>query len=284
MNDLLQNIFSGIAIGSVYGLVAIGYSLFYRSMGVVNFAHGSVIMAGVYLGVTFYHFLHLPYFVGLIVAVALSGLIGVALERVLRPIFIIDPIYMLLGTLGVSIILDNIIMLIWGTEGQFMEPPFGLNPLRLGGIVVSKQDTLILIVGLILVYFLRTFLKKSKIGKAMRALAYDQEIARTLGVPVNKLNALTFSIGSGIAGLAGFLVVPNIYIEISFGWYLGLKGFAAAVIGGFGSLYGAMLGGLLIGVFENIASYYISSTYKYPMVFILMLIILVIKPSGFVED
>ncbi len=285
---LVQTIVGGLGIGSIYALVALGYSMVYRSMGLVNFAHGSIYMIGTYFGIIFYKGmvagLHLPYWAAFIIGVVLTAILGVLLERLFRPLANLDLMLMLLGTIGVGIMLDNLAIIIWGAEGFAVKSPLPSKPILVGGVSLLPQMLLVIGVGTLLMIGLQTFLSRTKVGKAMRAAAQDREIASAMGIPVNFTNAVTFAIGSGLASAAGILAAPIVYVNPAMSAAVGIKGFAAAILGGLGSIPGAIVGGLLFGVIEAISAGFISSAYTKGIAFIIMVLVLMVKPSGIVGE
>lgn len=285
---LVQTIVGGLGIGSLYALVALGYSMVYRSMGLVNFAHGSIYMIGTYFGIIFYKGmvagLRFPYWAAFIIGVLLTAALGVLLERLFRPLANLDLMLMLLGTIGVGITLDNLAIIIWGAEGFAVKSPLGSRPILVGGVALVPQMLLVIGVGTLLMVGLQAFLSRTKVGKAMRAAAQDREIASAMGIPVNFTNAVTFAIGSGLASAAGILAAPIVYVNPAMSAAVGIKGFAAAILGGLGSIPGAIVGGLLFGVVEAISAGFISSAYTKGIAFITMVLVLMIKPSGIVGE
>lgn len=284
----LQTLLGGIGIGSLYALVALGYSMVFRSMGLVNFAHGSIYMVGTYLGIIWYRGmvlgLEIPYAAAFIIGILLNAVLGVILERIFRPLAKLDLMFMLLGTIGLGYVLDNIFVIIFGAEGFAVDSPLPNTPVIIAGIRVLPQMALLIGVSALLMIGLQLFLSKTKLGTAMRASAVDHEIARTMGIPVNRMNALTLAIGSGLAAAAGILAAPIVYVNPAMGAAVGLKGFAAAILGGLGSIPGAIVGGLVFGVLESISAGFISSSYTKGIAFIVMLIVLMVKPSGIVGE
>jgi branched-chain amino acid transport system permease protein len=285
---IAQVVVGGIGIGSLYALVALGYSLVYRAMGLINFAHGSIYMIGTYFGMIFYvglvGGLHLPYALCFVLGILLAALLGILLERVFRPLADLDLMLMLLGTIGVGFIIDNTAIMIWGARGFATPLPLGSKPLKLWNVAIQPQLVLILIVSAVLMIALQLFLRYGKVGKGMQAAAQDREIAAVMGVPVNRTNALTFAIGSGLAAAAGILAAPIVYVSPAMGTAVGLKGFAAAILGGMGSIPGAIVGGLVIGVIEAVSSGFISSAYTPAILYAIMIAMLIVKPSGIVGE
>jgi branched-chain amino acid transport system permease protein len=284
----LQTIIGGIGIGSLYALIALGYSMVYRSMGLVNFAQGSIYMVGTYFGIIWYAGmvmgLHVPYPVALLVGILLNAMLGVLLERIFRPLAKLDLMFMLLGTIGLGFVLDNLFVIIFGAEGFAVTSPLPNAPLVIFGIRILPQMLLLIGGSVLLMLGLQVFLKRTRSGKAMRASAMDNEIASTMGIPVNRMNAMTLAIGSGLAAAAGILAAPIVYVNPAMGSAVGLKGFAAAILGGLGSIPGAIVGGLVFGVLEAVSAGYISSSYTRGIAFLVMVIVLMVKPSGIVGE
>ena len=287
-NVLIQTIIGGIGIGSLYALVALGTTMTYRSMGLINFAHGSIYMVGTYLGIIWYQGmvlgLHVPFPIAFVIGVCLNAVLGFFLERIFRPLADVDMRNMLLGTIGLGFILDNLMVIIFGGEGFAVTSPLSTKPIIIAGIKFMPQNIMFITVASVLVVCLQLFLSRSKFGKAMRASAMDREIARTVGIPVNTMNAITFAIGAGLAAAAGILAAPIVYVNPAMGAAVGQKGFASAVLGGLGNIPGAIVGGLLFGVFEAISAGFISSAYTKGIAFIVLLVILMFKPSGILGE
>jgi len=279
-NLIVQLILGGLGVGIIYALVGMGYSMIYRAMGLVNFAHGSIFMLGAYMGVTFYVTLKLPFIIALLLGVISIAIIGFILERVLRPIARIESMFMLIGTLALGIIFDNMAMVIWGAEALQFPPPLGSKPISFGVITIEPQILLILAASPIIMIFIQLFMKMSKTGKAMRAAAQDQQTAGAMGISLNNMNALTLSIGSAIAAIAGIFSAPLFLVYPNMGWSVAVKGFAAAILGGFGNPVGAAIGGLLFGLTESCSAFFISSTYQYAISFTATIIVLMFKPTG----
>jgi branched-chain amino acid transport system permease protein len=284
----LQTLVGGIGIGSLYALVALGYSMVYRSMGLVNFAHGSIYMIGTYLGIIWYKGMvlgwHMPYPVAFVIGIFLSGVLGIILERIFRPLAKLDLMFMLLGTIGLGYVLDNLAVIIWGAEGFAVNSPLPSKPIEVAGVRVLPQMILLIVVSALLMAGLQFFLVTTKTGKAMRASAMDRDIASAMGIPVNQMNALTLAIGSGLAAAAGILAAPIVYVNPAMGAAVGLKGFSAAILGGLGSIPGAIVGGLVFGVIEAVSAGYVSSAYTKGIAFIILLVVLMVKPSGIVGE
>ena len=285
---LIQTLIGGVEIGALYALVALGYSMVYRSMGLVNFAQGSIFMVGTYFGIIFYRGMvlgwHAPYPVAFIIGLLLSAGLGILLERIFRRLAKIDLMFMLLGTIGLGFVLDNLFIIIFGAEGFAVNSPLPSKPIILGSVRIQPQMLLLIVVSTILMIGLQIFLARTKIGKAMRASAMDHDIASAMGINVNRMNAITLAIGCALAAAAGILAAPIVYVDPSMGAAVGLKGFAAAILGGLGSIPGAIVGGLVFGVLEAVSAGYVSSSYTPAIAFIILMVVLMVKPSGIIGE
>jgi len=254
MTYFLQTLVGGLGMGAVYALVAMGFSIVYRTMGLVNFAHADVVMIGAFLAATLFVTMHLPFVVAITAAVLLTAVIGLGIERILRPLESKDLNLMLIGTIGFGIVLQSVAILIWGSFGVAVPTPIPNIPIDVGGIIVTTYQLFVLAVSGIVMLVLYLFLDRTKLGTAMQAAAMDRSAATAMGVNVSSSNAIAFAIGSGIAAVAGALVGPLLYVNPALGVYVGIKGFAAAILGGFGSIPGAIVGGLIFGLIEAFAS------------------------------
>src|SRR2546427_7705974 len=259
MTGLLQTAIGGLSMGAVYALVAMGFSIVYRTMGLVNFAHADVVMVGAYVTVTFFLTAKLPFGVSLLLAVLLTGALGLVIERILRPLESKDLNLMLIGTIGFGIVLESLAILVWGSFGTAVPTPIPNVPINVGGLIITAYQLLILAMSAAVMVLLYLFLDRTKLGTAMQAAAMDRVAATAMGVNVSSSNALAFAIGSSIAAVAGALVGPLLYVSPGMGASIGIKGFAAAILGGFGSIPGAILGGLIIGLIEAFASRQLSA-------------------------
>ena len=254
MTYFLQTLVGGLGMGAVYALVAMGFSIVYRTMGLVNFAHADVVMIGAFLAATLFVTMHLPFVVAITAAVLLTAVIGLGIERILRPLESKDLNLMLIGTIGFGIVLQSVAILIWGSFGVAVPTPIPNIPIDVVGIIVTTYQLFVLAVSGIVMLVLYLFLDRTKLGTAMQAAAMDRSAATAMGVNVSSSNAIAFAIGSGIAAVAGALVGPLLYVNPALGVYVGIKGFAAAILGGFGSIPGAIVGGLIFGLIEAFAS------------------------------
>jgi branched-chain amino acid transport system permease protein len=279
MQVFLQTFIGGVSLGAIYALVALGFSLVFRTMGLVNFSHGNVVMIGAYIASTFYLSVKLPFAVALALALGITGLIGVIIERVLRPLENKDFDLMLIGTIGFGIVLQSVAILIWGTTGRAVPSPVQSAPLDLAGIRIRTYDLVVMAVAAVAVVLLMLFLQRTKRGIAMQAVAMDHEAATAVGIHVGRSNAASFAIGAGLAALAGALVGPLLFVSPAMGGSLGIKGFAAAILGGFGSIHGAIVGGLAIGVLDSFAAGHFQG-YSEMVVFLVFTAIIMVRPTG----
>ncbi len=280
---LIQSLIGGIEIGSVYALVALGYSMVYRSMGLVNFANGQIFLVGAYIGSVFYVSMHTNFALAFVIAVVLTAILGMGIERVLRPVESMDLMYMMLGTLGVGFILQNLAIIIWGPDGIGVPFPINNTPWNIDGISISPYSVVIVIAAAAIVILLQLFLTKTKLGLALRASAQERDMSLVLGINVGLMNGLTLAIGSALAAAAGMLVGPIFYVSPDMSASVGINGFAAAILGGFGSIPGAIVGGLIFGVLQQIAATQVSA-WSDVIAFLVFVFVLVFKPSGIVGE
>jgi len=279
MQVTIQTFIGGLSLGAIYALVALGFSLVYRTMGLVNFSHGNVVMIGAYLASTFYISSKLPFAVSIVVSMVVTAAIGIIIERVLRPLENKDFDLMLIGTIGFGIVLEALAIMIWGATGQAVPSPVPAAPIILAGIRIRTYDLLVLAVAAAATLLLIFFLQRSKRGTAMQAVAMDHEAATAVGINVGRSNAIAFMLGASLAALAGGLVGPLLYVSPSMGGSLGIKGFAAAILGGFGSIPGAILGGIGIGLLDSYAAGHFQG-YSELVTFLVFTVIIMLRPNG----
>ncbi len=279
----MQYFLNGLPIGAVYALVALGYSLIYASAGVLNWSQGDMVMLGAYIGYVLYRLLGINFVVSLGISMGAAALIGMLVERsVLRPLRKrqAPAINVVIATLGVAIIARNIALVIWGPDAQAFPSPVDSSPLRLGNLSIIPLDILIVSVGLVLMLLLQYFLNYTREGKALRAVAQDRVAAILMGVDGKSSDALAFATSSMMGAAAGLLIAPVFFVTFNMGSGIGLKGFVAAVVGGLGSIPGAIAGGFFLGLTEAIAGGKISSGYRDAISFVLLILVLWLKPSG----
>lgn len=278
----LQQLVNGIMLGSVYSLIAIGYTLVFGVLNLLHLAHGEVFMAGAFIGLYIMLFWKVPFIVGLLGAMAGAGLIGILIELIaVRPLPKGRPLAPLITTIGVAIILQQISSRIFGGEQKVFPESFEIVSYNLGPAAVTNLQLFILANALILMVLLHLLINKTKIGKAMRAVAENTSIARALGVNVSRIISFTFFVASALAGAAGVLV-GMIYSAVSpyMGVTMGLKGLVIMLLGGLGNVPGAMVGGLLLGVVEVMSVAYLASSYKDAFSFGVLIFVLLLRPAG----
>ncbi len=283
---LLDFLVVGVSIGLVYGLVALGISLIYSGLDIVHFAHGEIFMFGAFFGLVLFNDLGFAYPITLFVAMILTGLLGVVIERLFyRRLtsqgggYTVAGMGMIICGFGMAIILQNIAFLIWGAEGHAMNVQFGM-PILIGDIALPKSYMWILIISVLLMVLLHYFLKRTKLGLAIRAVAANKDIAYLMGINVPLMISLIFGVACALAAAGGVLIGPINYVQVEMGYLILIKAFAAAVVGGFGSLPGAILGGIMVGVFETLGAAYISGSHKDIYAFLLLIFVLMVRPTG----
>lgn len=279
--QVLQVIISGISQGLIYGLIALGFVLIYKATETVNFAQGELMMLGAFLGLTVVT-VGLPYWVALPVAFAGMWLVGMLLERaVLRPILGQPSFTVVMVTIGIGFIARGLVTMIpnWGTDTHTLNAPFKGEVVRLGDLVIGAEHLVVIASTVLLSSALFLFFRYSRVGVAMQAASQNQLAAYYMGIPVRRLNSLIWGLSAGVAALAGVLLAPITFVHVNMG-FIGLKAFPAAVIGGFGSLPGALLGGVIIGVVESLAGVYLPEGIKDVAAYVLVLVVLVVKPTG----
>lgn len=286
MSYFIDLVIIGLSIGMVYALVALGISLIYSGLDIVHFAHGEIYMLGAFIGLMLFNHLGLGYFATLVVAVVLTGLVGMVIERLFyRRLtsagggYTVAGMGMIIAGFGMSIVLQNVAYLIWGAKPVPFPVRFGM-PVEIGNLSLPMSYVWIVVAALLLMLVLHIVLKHTMIGLAMRAVAYNKDIAYLSGVNVPLMISMIFGIGCGLGAAAGVLIGPINYVQVQMGIGILIKAFAAAVVGGFGSLPGAVLGGLLVGVVESLGAGYVNGTYKDIYAFILLIFVLLVKPSG----
>jgi branched-chain amino acid transport system permease protein len=292
MDTFLQQLANGLTIGSMFALVALGYTMVYGVMKLINFAHGDMVAASAFIGLTIYtHVLgQATSFVAVIaiflLSAACTACIGIALERLAyRPLRQAPRLSAVVSALGASLVIQNGIMLIWGPQMRMFPPLVPQIYWDVGGVVISLMQVIILVLSLILMAALYTFVEKTRMGAAIRASSIDQDAARLMGINVNNVIALIFIIGSSL-GAVGGLFIALYYRGITFnmGWQYGLYAFIAAILGGIGNIPGAMLGGMLLGLFQAFIAGYVSSTWADAFTFILLILILIVRPTGLLGE
>jgi branched-chain amino acid transport system permease protein len=294
MDIFLQQLINGLTIGSLYALVALGYTMVYGVMKLINFAHGDLVAFSAYVGLTIFSQLFgasASSFINVIIIFLLTAIIvafvGVLLERLAyRPLRTAPRLSAVVSALGAALVIQNGIMLIWGPNMQIF--PADLLPdttWNIGGVILTFTQVVILILSAVLMAALYLFINKTKVGTAIRATAIDQDAAKLMGINVNRIIMMIFIIGSMLGAIGG-LFIGLYYRALTFdmGWLYGLNAFIAAIIGGIGNIPGAMIGGLLLGLFNALISGYISTEWAETFTFILLIIILIVRPTGILGE
>lgn len=277
----LQFLFSGLTAGAIYALVALGFCVVENSLRIVNFAQGDFLTLGGFFMTTFLLSLKIPWPLAALCSILAVGLCGYLLERIaLRSAKTHDPLTLIFITIGASIFIRGLIKLFWGKNPRIFPPLISGEPIRLLGASLTRESLLILAVGFFCVTILHLFYRVSRSGKALRAVAYSPRAAALIGLPVGFLNSVSFFLAGALGAIAGLLIVPVTGVSFDTGVILGLKGYAASVLGGYGSFPGAIAGGLLLGVMEALVAGFISSGFRDVFAFALLFCVLAIKPSG----
>ncbi len=295
MEQFFQQLTNGLAVGGIYALIALGYTMVYGVMRLINFAHGDLFTLGAYLGLTLVTSLTLQERFGPILGVGVlvimvMGLVAIAgalVERsAYRPLRNSSRLSAVVSALGASIFLQNAIMLVYGARFQvYPQDILPRTTLHIFGMPVPLMRVLLLLMSLGLMLILYLFIQKTKIGTAIRAVSIDQGAARLMGIDVDRIILIVFLVGPALGGVAG-LMVGLYYGKINFtlGWVYGLKAFTAAILGGIGNIPGAMVGGLLLGVIESLGSAYLSTAWKGAIAFVVLILILIVRPTGLLGE
>jgi len=283
--EFLQQLTNGLIIGFVYSLIALGYTMVFGILGFINFAHGDVYMMGAFLGLALLGTGAFNFWTAMAGAMVLTAVLGVVIDQLAyRPVRRFGKGFLdalLVSAIGVSIFLETLAQIVWGTETHPMGVEVGKTVYHLGGLSLSGLQILIIVASAALMLSLHLFATKTLTGTAMRATSQDMTAARLMGIGVNRIISITFAIGSALAAAAGMLV--GTYFDAVYplmGWTAGIKAFTAAVLGGIGSIPGAMLGGVLIGVTETLGAAYISSAFRDGFAFVILILTLLLLPSG----
>lgn len=303
MDIFLQQIINGLVVGSIYALIALGYTMVYGIMQLINFAHGEIVMIGAMVTITCINLLvgagvQLPgpalLLAGLLMAIPVSMFLGYSIEKIAyQPLRKAPRLAPLITAIGVSIVLQQAAMLIWGRNYRPFPPILPSEVHIIGGAAITDLQIAIIVLALLLMGGLFFLIEKTKLGRAMRATAQNPEVAKLMGVNVNTIISMTFVIGSALGAMAGVMVAANYdQAHAYMGFMIGLKAFTAAVLGGIGNIGGAVLGGLLLGVIESLGSGYLGdltggvlgSNYKDIFAFVVLIIVLVFRPSGLMGE
>ncbi len=280
MDQLLQFLISGLTVGSIYALVALGFSIIYNASDVVNFAQGEFVMIGA-MSAIFLMKAGLSYPFAALLAIAITAGVGLALEK-----FAIEPaknatvVSTIIITIGASIFLRGAALLIWGKEIYGLPPFTSNNPIKIGNATILPQNLWVMLGTAVTVLAVKYFFDRTKMGKAILACSYNKKAAYLVGINVKKMLLVAYGLSAALGAAAGLLVTPITFMSYGAGVMLGLKGFCAAILGGMGNSMGAVLGGILLGIVETVGAGFISSGYKDAIAFFVILLVLFIKPSG----
>ena len=280
--QFLQLVISGIAQGCIYGLIALGFVLIYKATETVSFAQGDLMMLGAFAGLAGMTMLGFPFWLAVISAIGAMALLGLVTERlVIRPILGQPAFSIVMLTIGLGYVGRGLITMIpgIGTETHTLPVPYKDQSWTLGGLVVSMEQTAVIVVTAVLCAALYALFKYSKLGLAMQASSQNQLAAYYMGIPVKRLNGLVWALAAAVAAIAGLLLAPITFVHANMG-FIGLKAFPAAVVGGFGSLPGAIVGGLVIGIVESLSGFYLPEGFKDIAAYIVVVIMLMVKPNG----
>lgn len=278
--DLGQQVFTGITIGGLYAIEALGFSFIWSAARVFNFAHGEFFMLGAFLAVSLLG-VGMPYVLALVLGVLGAGVIGVLMERwIVRSVYRKLDVSVLIVTIGMGIIFRNVAQLIWGTIPRSFPSAFDYGAVDLSGVRIDVEYLAIFAITCCFLVGFYFFLRKTDVGVSLRAIAQNRDVAALMGIRVWKNVSLTWFIATGLAAVAGVLMAPFYFLSTDMGFAIAIKGFAAATIGGLSSTAGAIAGGIIIGLVENLGSYFISSTYKDLFAFVVMIGVLLMKPEG----
>lgn len=296
MSELTQQILNGLIVGSMYALIALGYTMVYGILQIINFAHGEVMMIGAMVTISAINMLigagvNLPgpvlLFAGLLIAAPVTMLLGFLIERIAyRPLRNAPRLAPLITAIGISILLQQVAVLIWKSNPRSFPDVVPQQPIEILGAHITSVQIAIIVLALLIMVGLLMLVEKTKLGRAMRAVSMNQPVAALMGININRVIAQTFVIGSGLAAIAGVMWAANYGLATpTMGFTPGLKAFTAAVFGGIGNLGGAVLGGLLLGLIENLGTgYLVPSEYRDVFAFLVLVGVLVLRPSGLMGE
>ena len=283
MMIFLDNLINGLSLGSIYAIIALGYTMVYGIAKMLNFAHGDVIMVGAYIAFCGLQYWNLPPVLAILLAMVVCTLLGITIEGLAyRPLRQATSLAVLITAIGMSYLLQNLALMIWGANPKSFPGTFiNSGSLRLGQLSVSSATLITILANIIIMIALTLFTSRTKMGKAMRCVSEDRGAAQLMGINVNRTISVTFAIGSALAAVAGVLLCSSYPIlQPTTGSMPGIKAFTAAVFGGIGSIPGAMIGGILLGVIEIFGRAYISTALGDAIVFAVLIIVLLVRPTG----
>jgi branched-chain amino acid transport system permease protein len=277
----VQSLISGILVGGVYALIGIGLTIIFGVMRIINFAHGDIMMIGMYLTYNLFNLAGVDPFLSIIICIPLMFLFGGLLQKVfINRVLNALPQNQILLTIGLGLIMSNTVMLIFTSDYKILTTSYSSGSFTLMGISISQPLAISFVITAVITAILYWFLMKTDIGQAIRATAQDRQAAQLMGINVKRMSIIAFGLGAALAGTAGALISPTYYIFPQIGSTFTLKAFVITVLGGMGSVIGATLGGILIGIAESLGAVYISSGWKEVLVYVIFLLVLLFKPSG----
>jgi branched-chain amino acid transport system permease protein len=280
LDTILQLVLNGLAVGCIYGLVALGFVLIYKATELVNFAQGDLLMLGAFTCYMFVVWYGVGYWAALALAVVLVGLFGAALDAtILRKVIGQPQFSVVMLTIGLGAIFRSFASIAWGSEIYTLPTPFSARATRIAGVAVSHEYVSIIVGTVLLCGLLYAFFTFTRVGLAMQAASQNQLAAYYMGIPVKLMFSLIWAISAGVAAIAGILLAPVSLIDINLG-FIGLKAFAAAVLGGFGSIPGALVGGITIGLIELFSGAYLPQGFKDVAAYVVLLVVLAVRPQG----
>jgi len=277
---LLQQIINGMAMGSIYALVAVGFVLIYKATDVINFAQGDIMMFGAFVAFTFVNVLHVPFLMAILLTLVVMALFGKLLERaVLRRLVGESVLSMMMITIGLGIIIRSVAGMMWGYDTYCFESGMRDIPVRFGALALSSVSLWIIGTTVVMIAALFYFFNRTRMGISMEATSKNQLAAYLMGIGVKKVFSNIWALSAVVAAVGGILLAPIHFLNYNMG-FIGLKAFPAAVLGGFGSIPGAIVGGIIIGICESLAGIYLPSEFKDIFAYIILIIVLVIRPQG----
>lgn len=282
----LQLLVGGIAVGCIYALIGLGYSLIYSASGLMSFVQGEIFMLGAYVAFTIYVGCKIPFIFAVFIAIAIMFVFGMLMERsMISPLLKrgAGQIHIVIATIGLSIFLKNFAMIVWGTDVKNFPSVFGEFPYRIGVVSISPQQLVIMLVTIVCMILLHLFMNKTRMGTSLRAAAQDPMAAGVVGINVPFTVGMAWALAAVLSAIAGILLAPIYGVYPKMGAILSTKGFAAAVLGGYGNMYGAIIGGLIVGVVETMAAGYLSSSFKDIISFGVLIVVLFVMPHGILK-
>ena len=282
--QFLEQLFNGVVNGCIYALVAVGLTLIYGILGIINVAHGELFMLGAFIA----YFVYVKtgsYLLAVAAAIVGTAIAGLLMERlVFRPLHVQPRINSLIASVGISLVLANMALVLWGGEPRFYKTPLANELVHAGSMSFSAQRVLVIAAAIAVIAGMTLFLQRTRVGKALRACAQDLEACSLTGIEVKWVIAFAFALGGALAGLAGALLSPLLVMTPDMGLLAVLKAFAVVVVGGFGNIPGTIIAGLLMGIAESLGGAFVSATYQDSIVFIILTLALLIRPTGLVRE